>query len=133
MASFEYSSHLASGRSSASLYPSSFSISRSSSATLSCRLRHLFSSITAKAQGHTAQSRQACLDWLCSASWIAFAPQCQAVWRSLRCCRYLLNGLCFKFCAISSGFFVHGKLLIESLVYQVYLYAFFSIAHNQEN
>ena len=42
--------------------------------------------------------------------------------------RYLLNGLCFKFCAISSGFLGHGKLLIESLVYQVYLYGFFNIA-----
>ena len=44
VASFEHSSHLASGRSSASLYPSSFNISRSSSATLSCRLSGFISS-----------------------------------------------------------------------------------------
>ena len=43
--------------------------------------------------------------------------------------RYLLNGLCFKFCAISSGFLGHGKLRLIRLVYQVYLYGFFSIAH----
>ncbi len=41
---------------------------------------------------------------------------------------YLLNGFCFKFVTVGSYFLGHGKLRLIRLVYQVYLYGFFSIA-----
>ena len=42
--------------------------------------------------------------------------------------RYLFDSFCFEFCAIALLFLSHGKLFIESSLYQVYLYGFFSIA-----
>ncbi|MFZ2844130.1 hypothetical protein, partial [Psychrobacter sp.] len=41
----------------------------------------------------------------------------------------LLDGCGFEFCTVASDFLDHGKLLGICLVYQVYLYGFFSIAH----
>ncbi|MGP9687782.1 polymorphic toxin type 44 domain-containing protein [Psychrobacter sp. AOP22-C1-C5] len=41
---------------------------------------------------------------------------------------YLFDGFSFESCAIGSDFLSHDKLLVESLVYQVYLYGLFSIA-----
>ncbi|MGB6926833.1 MAG: hypothetical protein WBE07_10680, partial [Psychrobacter sp.] len=43
---------------------------------------------------------------------------------------YLLDGLGFKFVTVGSDFLGHDKLLLLCLVYQVYLYGLFSIAHN---
>ncbi|MGB6927331.1 hypothetical protein, partial [Psychrobacter sp.] len=42
---------------------------------------------------------------------------------------YLLDGLGFKFVTVGSDFLGHDKLLLLCLVYQVYLYGLFSIAH----
>ena len=43
---------------------------------------------------------------------------------------YLFNSFGFKFVTVGSYFLGHGKLLSIRLVYQVYLYGFFSIAHH---
>ncbi|MDN3442694.1 hypothetical protein QL898_13815, partial [Psychrobacter sp. APC 3279] len=43
---------------------------------------------------------------------------------------YLFNSFSFECCTIGSDFLSHDKLLIESLVYQVWFYSFFSIAQN---
>jgi hypothetical protein len=42
---------------------------------------------------------------------------------------YLFNSFGFKFVTVGSYFLGHDKLLLLCLVYQVYLYGLFSIAH----